>query len=584
MCTFWNGDFETPVQYRFDILAERESRAQGECTNQNNITRQDFARCSLDDKMLHIFDELRFVRDEQVNCSRGMMYLHKTVQNMNDKMNQVIETTNTQTDFLKTLAYKSVDTEARSRRNNLIFRGLAENYGENCTQLILDFLKNHLDIDPHNVYISRAHRTRQRNPRRNVQSRPIIVNFRDYGVIDKIMANVRRLRGTGFSVDRDYPPEINEARSRLWPIYKDLKSQNPRDRVHIVFPAKLIHNGSVVKDELPEWGKYIGTNRLTQVYQIANIKRQPFLKESGTTSGASAKLTSVPMATGQACQQVDTHSMSVTGATALDFQPVDTQTMPVSMETTHSFQQTNAQAEPSSDQPRTSHTEEILPASTEKSLVKKPLAQENAKPPTVGAQHVESTSTISPCLQNNATNCVLPTVNSFSVCADVNVIQKSQSKCGESFSDSNVSTEINNTIQQQNFSNAVSCREIGKNFDNSNLMCSDETTVKTIQSDESNPLLSSEFCKRGRSRVTKAAARSEKRSASAVPYKRNTGSASRSRSRVNTNRVLPSAKNSTNAENSSVSGVDSNAVTSTAERIDPGSTGQPPTQSEAVKN
>ena len=79
----WNKEFELPVQNRFDFLSERGTGGshpvQSKNTDKVHVSRQNFAQSSLDDKMLHIFDELRFVRDEQVNCSRGLIYMHQTV-------------------------------------------------------------------------------------------------------------------------------------------------------------------------------------------------------------------------------------------------------------------------------------------------------------------------------------------------------------------------------------------------------------------------------------------------------------------------------------------------------------------------
>ena len=77
-----------------------------------------------------------------------MTNLNQVVSSLTEKVNRVIDASNAQNDFLKTVAYKSFDLEARARRNNLIFRGFAENYGENCLQILQDFLRNRLDIDP----------------------------------------------------------------------------------------------------------------------------------------------------------------------------------------------------------------------------------------------------------------------------------------------------------------------------------------------------------------------------------------------------------------------------------------------------
>ena len=60
---------------------------------------------------------------------------------------------------LKLLEYKSIDQEARSRRNNLIFRGHPEvRYNDDCEAIIHSFLQRHLDIDPNLIRIQRAHR------------------------------------------------------------------------------------------------------------------------------------------------------------------------------------------------------------------------------------------------------------------------------------------------------------------------------------------------------------------------------------------------------------------------------------------
>ena len=148
-------------------------------------------------------------------------------------------------------------------------------------------MKNNLDIDSRQIYITRAHRLGRRNMSNSNKNRPIIANFRDYGTVELIMGNVRRLRNTSFSVDYDFPREIQEARSRLWPKYKTLKQQNPKSKVHIVYPAKLIQDGTVIQDEMPEWGKYIGANRLANVDNIGTIKRPQF----GCNDGLRPELT-----------------------------------------------------------------------------------------------------------------------------------------------------------------------------------------------------------------------------------------------------------------------------------------------------
>jgi len=534
----WNGDFELPVQNRFEVLSAQESRS--ECGNNNTtVTRQTFASSNLDDKLLCLFDELRFMRNEQVICGRNMQQMHCAMYEMNDKMGQVTETTNAQTEFLKTLAYKSVDMEARSRRNNVIFRGLSENYGENCVQIITDFLQNHLDFDPHHIYIARAHRLgpKRQDQGRRFHNRPLIANFRDFDIVETIMNRARRLRGTSFSVDHDYPREIKEARTRLWPLYKDLKHQSPRSKVQLLYPAKLIQDGRMVRDELPDWGKYMGINRLVQVHQIENVKPQYVRRPSDPA-------VSTPPVNHTAPQQpADHHS-------ELPFTPTvyrsgaqkvasSEQATVLRQESTHIASQPMEQNNPipSGDKVTAVSTNMATDSTTT------PLSKQPANPITLTpSQIAEMEVVIPPTILEAVPSSVSPSVS-------------------ESTPNLNMCGQASGVLPVNN----------------------DETSVKAIQSDETNPLLPSDLGTRGRNRAVKSAARSERRSQSAVPYKRQ--STSRSGSRAATNRVLPGAKNSTNTPQvNRALPVDITDSSQGTNHNAPTSTGQPPTHSETVTN
>lgn len=153
---------------------------------------------------------------------------------------------------IKTLEYRSIDAEARSRRNNLIFRGIPEILlSEDCVSLIHGFLKDNLDIESTQISIQRAHRL---GIRTREKSRPIIVCFRDSQNVELILSNAYKLKGKPeMGINRDYPNEIAEARARIWPKYKVEKARNPAKTVHLGFPAKLIVKKKVVCDEFPDW-------------------------------------------------------------------------------------------------------------------------------------------------------------------------------------------------------------------------------------------------------------------------------------------------------------------------------------------
>lgn len=122
---------------------------------------------------------------------------------------------------LRMLSYKSIDLEARSRRNNLIFYGITENTRKDCKRQILGFLEHELEIDTPQIVIKLAHRL---GPQRQLdndqglddQKRPIIVHFLDCSDTEIILENSFRLKHTRFKVDRDYPTELDKARKELY--------------------------------------------------------------------------------------------------------------------------------------------------------------------------------------------------------------------------------------------------------------------------------------------------------------------------------------------------------------------------------
>ena len=133
---------------------------------------------------------------------------------MRNLQNQAIDTH----DKVKLLQYKSIDSEARSRRNNLVFRGLTEEVGEDSMAVLQTFLLNKLDLDPDTVYIQRAHRVGRHQPRRGKdppKQRPIIAAFRDYRDVEMILDSASRLKGSGKGINRGLPKELLDARKPL---------------------------------------------------------------------------------------------------------------------------------------------------------------------------------------------------------------------------------------------------------------------------------------------------------------------------------------------------------------------------------
>lgn len=221
-----------------------------------NISEREFKALPTDDKLVTLFKLMSSVGSQNARLNA----VETKVSELGNKMSRTDQR-------VRLLEYKSIDAEVRSRRNNLVFRGIVENnINEDCESLVKSVVSEKLGLDS-DMYIQRAHRlggrqTRGRSgpvlgraaqARQPLKPRPIIACFRDYQDLETIIANAYKLKDTDISVHRDYPKEIVNARSELWPMYKSEKQNNPRAKVSIGFPAKLIVNGSVIANKFPDW-------------------------------------------------------------------------------------------------------------------------------------------------------------------------------------------------------------------------------------------------------------------------------------------------------------------------------------------
>lgn len=222
------------------------------------ISTDSFRKMSTDEKLVSLFE---------IITSFGSM--NSRVSDLEDDVHALLSLNNASERRIKLLEYKSIDLEARNRRNNLIFRGHPEVMNaDDCEAIILTFLSERLNIN--DVCIQRAHRLGSfrpagRRPFMPRNPRPIIVCFRDYKDVVRILGNAYKLRDTNYGINRDYPPEIVNARSKLWADYKSEKAK-PRRRegsVYIGFPAKLVVEGKVVRDEFPEWKDILRGSRVS---------------------------------------------------------------------------------------------------------------------------------------------------------------------------------------------------------------------------------------------------------------------------------------------------------------------------------
>ena len=123
---------------------------------------------------------------------------------------------------------KIIDLQTRSMRDNLVIRGIDETQNESWEDTetkVVNFMKNELKIDNANsAMLDRAHRIGKKIPDK---SRNIVVKFASSHDKSRIFQNIKNLgQKKQYSIQEQFPQEIQERRKRLWPLFKDIRFIN----------------------------------------------------------------------------------------------------------------------------------------------------------------------------------------------------------------------------------------------------------------------------------------------------------------------------------------------------------------------
>jgi hypothetical protein len=129
-----------------------------------------------------------------------------------------------------------------------------------CVRTLRHFMTQRLGLSPdtvNGIMLQRTHRLGRK--RRGVAPngrpwgpRPIIACFRDFPTRQHIRSKGKLLKGTKHYIHEDLPLEIRSARGQLWDEYS--RARADKLKASIVFPAKLVVEGHVVRDLFPNWG------------------------------------------------------------------------------------------------------------------------------------------------------------------------------------------------------------------------------------------------------------------------------------------------------------------------------------------
>ncbi|KAG8326938.1 hypothetical protein J6590_029690 [Homalodisca vitripennis] len=136
-----------------------------------------------------------------------------------------------------------VDLESRSRRNNLIFKGLKvpdRATGVDCCHAVQAFCKEVLGCGD-NLFVNRANTLGR--------SKAVIAHLPDDRDIHYIISRVKTLRNTSYIVHRDYPEEIRQKRAKLVKVRAEVERVTGRRKMPLVFDHLAIEGCRFTWDE-----------------------------------------------------------------------------------------------------------------------------------------------------------------------------------------------------------------------------------------------------------------------------------------------------------------------------------------------
>ena len=184
-------------------------------------------------------------------CAEEVTFHEKWLRESDDQIEDVQKR-------MKVLEWKSIEGEARSRRQNGIVWDVPETEKESCKddckhcrEAVEKIFREDLKMGSRNIPLQRVHRfPTSRGGATHIgkkanKPRGIMVAFRDYR--DKLDV-LKAAAQAKVKVSEDHPKAIRDARSSLMDDVRAARSSNPPKKATIAWPAKLYVEGKLVKE------------------------------------------------------------------------------------------------------------------------------------------------------------------------------------------------------------------------------------------------------------------------------------------------------------------------------------------------
>ncbi|CAC5399373.1 unnamed protein product [Mytilus coruscus] len=185
----------------------------------------------IDFEVSNMKEQIKTHTNNIINLDQGLSEMSNRVQDMSEQ-NYILFEENRQ------LKEKVIGQQSRSMRENLIFKGVPDDYNpdEDTEAILKDFIKSEIQIEEEiNFHV--VHRLK---PKKGKSPRGIVAKFERRKDRDMVLsAAIQKLKNKKqFVVQEQYPIEIIERRRELVPILKDARTKGheavlKEDRLYI---------------------------------------------------------------------------------------------------------------------------------------------------------------------------------------------------------------------------------------------------------------------------------------------------------------------------------------------------------------
>ena len=171
-------------------------------------------------------ESLGFTQARLDDTNTDLKTLQKDQSVISLKQNNILKQLNTSKLENQALNEKLLRLDIYIRRENLKFQGISEDKKESvqeCWKKVKAMFVDDLEItDGAQIEFQRCHRlgVKKNGPR------DVIVRFLRFSDREKVWAQRFKLNGKNLVIKEDFPPEVEQARSRLYPICKAARANN----------------------------------------------------------------------------------------------------------------------------------------------------------------------------------------------------------------------------------------------------------------------------------------------------------------------------------------------------------------------